>query len=337
MGLLIGVVGNGSMGRRRIRHALAAGAEVVGWDLRADRRGEVEAMFGIATAATEADFLTRPLDALFVSVPPSDHEHYIFAAIERGIPFMVEQPISHQLENLDAIRAAVVAKGLVSHVSCNHRYSARIRAFADILGDGRVGKPLTGFVEIGEYLPDWHPYEPYTDYYPSWQRMGGGLDAICDLDWLIFLFGEVREARSMCSRKSELNIDTHDVVQLLVDFKDGPQLVLHCDMLQRTYHQQTRFVCSKGIIVDDFPTEKLRVYYADQGVWEEVAYMSAPEGTPAHIPEKAWQAFVEGMYEADSADFLGRLERGDASTASLDSGLYNLRVVKPLIFPDFQG
>ena len=45
-------------------------------------------------------------------------------------------------------------------------------------------------------------------------------EAVCELDWLRFLFGEPVAIKSMCSRRSDLEIDTHDVTQFLIDF--GP-------------------------------------------------------------------------------------------------------------------
>ncbi|MCB2100421.1 MAG: Gfo/Idh/MocA family oxidoreductase [Rhodobacterales bacterium] len=336
--LRIAVVGCGSMGRRRIRHAIElGGADVMGWDIRADRRAEVEGLFPMATADSEAGMWGWGPDALFISVPPAEHEHYIFGAIERGIPFMVEQPITHRLDNLGAIRAGVAGAragaGLVCHVSSNQRFSPRVHALEKALTETDVGKPLTGLVEIGEWLPDWHPYEPYQDYYPSWKRMGGGLDAICDLDWLRHLFGEVGRAVSLTSRKSDLEIDTDDVVQLILDFVDGPQIMVHCDMLQRPFRRQSRIVCMNGTIVHEHPNQSLQVYVVDRDETVEIPFQVDLARYP-HMQGKPQHTFAEPMYEADSAVFLRRLVAGDTSLDSLDTGLANLRLVLPLIFGD---
>lgn len=327
----VGVVGCGSMGRRRIRHTSSRKeTSVTVWDIRADRRAAVEREFPVRAVATEEAFLAAGLDALCISVPPSEHEHYINRCIALGIPFMVEQPISHCTENLDTILEGVRAKRLVTHVSCNHRFSARVRTIESILERGGIGVPRTGLVEIGEWLPDWHPYEPYTDYYPSRRSTGGGLDAICDLDWMIMLFGRVARCTSLCARKSDLDIDTDDITQFIFDFENGPQLMLHTDMLQRTFHQQVRIVGSTGTLVHNHPNAHIDLYSADTGAWTQVPFDAAERATE-NIAEKSWQKFVEPMYEADTGDFLGRLDAGDTSTASLESGIYNLKLIKPLI------
>ena len=333
MSRLYGIIGCGSMGRRRIRHALElGGGDVIGWDIREDRRREVEQAFQIRTVKSEEEFFAQTPDAVFISVPPASHEHYIFEAIERHIPFMVEQPITHKLDNLDKIVAGVAAAKLICHVSSNQRFSPRVTALSKALESG-VGPVLTGFVELGEWLPNWHPYEPYQDYYPSWRRMGGGLDAICDLDWLRFLFGEVRDSRSMCSKKSDLEVDTHDVVQILLDFEKGPQLALHCDMLQQPFSRMSRFVCQNGVVLHTHPEQIIRVYLADRNEWKEFPFETdfarfpAMQGKPSH-------QFAEPMYYADAAVFFDRLEQKNSSLTSLNTGIENLKIIVPLIHQD---
>ena len=318
-----------------MRHACGwKESAVVAWDIRQDRRDAALEEFPIRIAVSEDDFMHGPLDAVFISVPPSEHEHYIERCIEENIPFMVEQPISHRTENLDTILERVRQKKLVTHVSRNHRFSARIRTIEAVLRRGEIGRPRTGLVEIGEWLPDWHPYEPYTDYYPSRRSTGGGIDAICDLDWMIMLFGRVVRSTSLCARKSDLDIDTDDVTQFILDFETGPQLMLHADMLQRSFHQQIRIVGSEGTLVHNHPNAHIDVFSAASGMWTKEAFSnagSADTEVSENIPGKSWQAYVEPMYQEDSFDFLTRLSEGDTSEESLESGIYNLRLIKSLI------
>lgn len=325
------VIGCGSMGRRRIRHlGEMTQGEVWGWDIRPDRRAEVERLFGISTFTRREDLDGQDFTAAFISVPPSVHEQYIDWAIARRLPFMVEQPVTDRLERVAAIREAVVANGQTVHVSNNHRHSARIKLIKALIDSGELGRPLTGIVEIGEWLPDWHSYEPYTDYYPSKRSMGGGLDAVCDLDWLRHLFGEVREAKAMGTIKSDLEIDTFDVAQFLMDFESGPQVVLHTDMLQRPYTAALKLVFAKGTIMHRMPEPTLKVFRWDEQKWSEIP-LEEDIGRFPSMQGKEGFNFVEPMYFHDTAYFLDRLAKGDASPASLDSGIENLKVIRPLV------
>ena len=327
------VAGCGSMARRRIRHVIElAQAEVHVFDIRADRMAEVKAMFPSVSCLTAPDEMkTLGADALFVCVPPSDHEYYINLALDNGIAFMCEQPISHRLENLNSIRTRVAARELTCHVSNNQRYSPRVVTLERILKTGALGRVLTGTIELGEWLPLWHPYEPYQDYYPSWRAMGGGLDSVCDLDWLRYLFGEPVRMEAMCSRKSDLEIDTFDVVQFLIDFGEGqPQIALHTDMLQQPIARQSRIVCEKGVVVHNHPNQFHQVYHADRAEWEEVPFNVDLSHFPT-MPGKN-QSFSEPMYLGDTAEFLRRMGAGDTSLDSLDNGIRNITLVRRHVF-----
>ncbi len=326
------VIGCGSMGRRRIRHAQKhRAATVYGFDIREDRVREVEEQLSVTPVESIDALDMSNFSGLFICVPPGSHEDYINIAISNGTPFMVEQPITHVLNNIKTLYSRVKDNGIICHVSCNQRFSPRVQAIKRVLNDGRIGKVLTGIVDLGEWLPDWHPYEPYTDYYPSKISMGGGLDSICDIDWLRYLFGDIQRAKHMSSKKSDLKIDTYDIVQQIFDFKDGPQIVLHTDMLQRPFMRRSLFSCSNGAIIHNHPEHKLKVYIASDDKWFEEPFQgnlsadSPMQGKPQH-------GFAEPMYEADSTAFFTRIDQVDKSLDSLENGLENLKICWPLVF-----
>ena len=72
----IGVVGLGSMGKRRVRDLLDLGADVVGFDVRDDRCTQGRDMFGIATRESFAGLLAERPRAIVISTPPDVHARY---------------------------------------------------------------------------------------------------------------------------------------------------------------------------------------------------------------------------------------------------------------------
>jgi len=321
------VVGCGSMGARRIRHVLDLKAgEVVGMDVRVDRRKEIERQFNIQTIGTVAELCRLSQDAIFICVPPAEHMSYLELAVEQGWHFMTEQPVSHSLEGLDELLAGVERKKLVTHVSCNKRFHEGVRQIRRWIKEQAIGPVLTGIVEIGEWLPDWHPYEPYTEYYPSRRSLGGGLDAVCDLEWLVYLFGPVSRLACFAGKNSSLAIDTHDVVQMLVEFDHGPMIVLHTDMIQRAYACKAKFIGEKGTIEWDWGQRVVRLYRADNRDWQVHEARVDTAQWPSMKMKPGWE-WVEPMYLDDTRAFLDRLKNGDASADSLREGIANARTV----------
>ena len=325
------IAGCGSMARRRIRHALAAGGTVAVWDVRPDRMSEIKTLHPEVTllpsAAAIADF--RP-DAMFICVPPAAHEFYLDWAISHDVSFMVEQPVSDSPARMDRLLAEVTRRRLVTHVSDNQRHFEPIQALKRIIESNDVGAVRAVIAERGEWLPDWHPYEPYQDYYPSNRALGGGMDAICDLEWVRYLFGDVVAAIALARRKSGLDIDTDDCVDMAIDTTSGAQVALHCDMLQRPYAFRVKLACAEGTVVYDAPDDFLKVYSVKTSAWEERPFAVEFDAHSA-MQGKPYFAWVEPMYLADSRSFLDRLEKGDCSTASLHDGIENLRIVHELI------
>lgn len=297
-----GVIGTGSMGRRRARHLVALGAgPVVGFDVREDRRAQVTRETGIPTVGSREDLVAWGPDAVFICTPPANHLDDMRLAVEQGWHFMVENPVAHRLDGLDVLMREVEERRIIANVSCNLRFHEPIRAIKDLAVKEAVGPILTGMVEIGEWLPDWHPWEPYTDYYPSRRARGGGLDAICDLDWLIDIFGPVSRAVAFGGKRSLLEIDTEDVVQMLLEFRGGLQVVLHSDMIQRPYTHRAKFVGEGGTILWESGQQRVEVYRAEVGWWEYTGEARVDPGTVANKPGFEW---VEAMYQEDTQHFL---------------------------------
>jgi len=301
----IGVVGNGSMGRRRIAHSQMYGyTDITGWDIRQDRRKEVEAKFGIKTAPSQESFEGLDFDAIFICVPPAEHYYYMKLSVDNGWNFMVENPVWHKTEGLATLGKDAEQKHLVVNVSCNVRFLKATQRIKRLVSENTIGPILSGVAEVGEYLPDWHPYEPYTDYYPSKREMGGGLDAICDLDWLVDIFGDIRNMNCVHGKKSSLNINTYDVIDFILEFKSGPQIVLHTDMLQTPYGRATKLISENGIIVWDYKAAVVKYYDRRTKKWTEFDESGKSDSSGA----KSW---AEQMYVDDSYHFF-RCLKGEA-------------------------
>ncbi|MCL2010610.1 MAG: hypothetical protein FWG71_08740, partial [Synergistaceae bacterium] len=84
------------MGKRRIRCLLALGASkenIIGFDLREDRRAESEERYGI-TAVDGIDKVNFPeIKAVIVSLPPKRHAIGVKIAIDNNKPVFIEASV----------------------------------------------------------------------------------------------------------------------------------------------------------------------------------------------------------------------------------------------------
>ncbi len=96
------------------------------------------------------------LDALYLCLPPFAHGEAEFAALERGIPFLVEKPVGLDLDLMREIANRVEEAGLLASAGYMTRYRYGVQKAREILSQdplivghgGWMGAPPTGAVPI---------------------------------------------------------------------------------------------------------------------------------------------------------------------------------------------
>ena len=257
------VVGCGSIGKRHIKNLRALGArEVFACDLRPDRRAEVEAAFGIETVESlDAAWAKKP-DAIVIASPTARHIPLALEAAERGAHLFVEKPLASVWDGVERLIELARQKELVALVACNMRFHPGLVTVKRLLVEKSVGRIIAARVEVGQYLPDWHPWEDYRQSYSARTDLGGGviLDAIHEIDYIRWLVGEVTGVFCLAGKLSDLEIDTEDSAALLLHFANGAIGEVHLDYVQRVYSRTCQIIGEEGTIHWDYMTGQVRWY-----------------------------------------------------------------------------
>ena len=96
------------------------------------------------------------------------------------------------------------------------------------------GKPVHYIYHIGQYLPDWHPWENYKNFFVGNARTGGVREIFgIDLPWLLDAFGDVEKMTVQTDSISDLGLPYPDCATLLLHHKSGAQGVLAADVVSR--------------------------------------------------------------------------------------------------------
>ncbi|MEM2618817.1 MAG: Gfo/Idh/MocA family oxidoreductase [Candidatus Hadarchaeales archaeon] len=125
-----------------------------------------------------------------------------------------------------------------------------------------VGKILSARAEVGQYLPDWRPWQDYRKSYTAQKRLGGGiiLDGSHELDYMRWLLGEVREVSCMAGKLSRLEVDTEDTAEVLLRFRSGAMAAVHLDFIRHDYTRNCELIGEKGTIIWNYPDRLVKVY-----------------------------------------------------------------------------
>ncbi|MFC1671525.1 Gfo/Idh/MocA family protein [Planctomycetota bacterium] len=272
------VVGLGSMGKRRIRCLKALNFDnVVGFDLRDDRRKEVEEKYGIKAFSDFEEALgeTKP-DALIISVPPQVHHEYMKDAVRNRISFFVEASVVDT--DMDLIKEELKKTTIVAAPSATLLFHPAVTKIGEILEAGTLGKISNLIHHSGQYLPDWHPYEGVSDYYVSNPATGGAREIVpFELTWLTGLFGFPKKVcgnvrKTVTIAGAEMIDDTYN---FLMDYEDF-LMSISVDVVSRYATRRLLINGDRRQLVWDWNTNNIRVFDPEKGNWDEFSYEMAP-------------------------------------------------------------
>ena len=95
------------------------------------------------------------------------------------------------------------------------------------------------------------------------------LDAIHEIDYARWLFGEVSEVCAQGGKLSSLEIDTEDTANILMKTVAGPSVFIHLDYLQRAYWRSCKVVGEEGTIIWDINQGQVQLYSARDDRWHQ--------------------------------------------------------------------
>jgi predicted dehydrogenase len=228
--LPIGVVGVGALGRHHARHlANIAEADLVGvYDIDPAVGNAVAEEVGTTAFASLEDLLGR-VRAVSVAVPTPEHRAVGMAALERGIPVLMEKPLAGSLREADDLVSAADAAGVQLQVGHIERFNRSLRAAEPYL-DG----PL--------YL-EGHRVAPFQ---PRGTDVAVVLDLmIHDLDLMLHLTGGAKAIDVRASGVAVLSKHL-DMANARVEFDNGAVALATASRLARDRVRRLRLVQPSG-------------------------------------------------------------------------------------------
>lgn len=196
--LSIAVAGAGLIGRAHI--ALIRKSESCTLAAIADPTPQARAFAKEIGVPHYAD-IERMLDAVkpqgvIVATPNAAHAANGLACVERGIPVLVEKPITETVESAKKLVAAATQADVPLLVGHHRRHSAIIAQARDVIRSGKLGR-ITSVTAFTTFLkPD-----PYFNM--AWRREPGGgpvlINLIHDIDDLRFLIGDIARVQAITS------------------------------------------------------------------------------------------------------------------------------------------
>lgn len=212
-------------------------------------------------------FAWKP-DFMIVSNPTSLHLEFLLKAIDHNIDALIEKPVAGSYKQIRKVEDKILRRKNMVCAGFNLRFHPIIRQVKQILSDGRYGKPLKADLFVGDYLPNWHPYEDYRQSYASRKEMGGGaLRTLChEIDLGQYWLGDYDELFSRVSKISDLDIDVDDNADINAVMRNGTLVNITMDYLNPVLERRGKILFEKGSL--EYSFSKMNVTFTDYATRE---------------------------------------------------------------------
>ncbi len=224
------LIGFGSMGKRRARllAQIDGNINITVVDSNEDRRKQaVEQGFDICDNLDKA-IDKGGFDAALICAAPLSHPVITEKLLLGGISVFSE--LNLNAEGYPNLQNIANEKGLVWFNSNTMLYRREIKKIAACRK--AFGGKVSYSYHIGQYLPDWHPWESYKNFFVGDKRTSGIREIFAiEFAWITDVFGDVEDFVTNKRSMSTLDIAYDDTVFTTLTHKDGTIGVLIVDVV----------------------------------------------------------------------------------------------------------
>lgn len=294
------VVGLGSMGKRRIRllQRFNKVSSVIGVDGREDRRKEVNEQFGIDVFIDIEDALTahQCVNIAFVCTSPLSHNLIISKLLDYGLHIFSEINLVNDGYKSNIKKAK--EKNLTLFLSSTFLYREEIQYIRNHI-KGR--KNLNYVYHVGQYLPDWHPWESYNDFFISDKRTNGCREIMAiELPWITTTFGDVRSINVLSDKMTGLDINYKDNYLIQLEHENGNKGIFVVDVVSPKAVRNLEVYGENLYYSWNGSPDSIEEYNTNSKIVEKVKLGNESEhiaGYSSFIIENAYQNEIKNFFE----------------------------------------
>ena len=225
------VIGLGSMGRRRIRllKRLVPASHITGVDSNKKRVNDVVEEYGISCYHSLEEVTYRP-DCAFICTSPLSHGAIINECLQRECHIFSEINLVDNMYK-ENIRLAK-EKGKVLFLSSTPLYKGEMQFIDKRIKEN--GKPCIYQYHVGQYLPDWHPWDNLKEFFVSNKLTNGCREFLAiELPWIQQVFGKIENVKVIKRNLTDLGFEFPDTYLIQMEHENQNAGNLLIDVVSR--------------------------------------------------------------------------------------------------------
>ncbi len=309
----IGIVGLGSMGKRRIRllQKIDRDLHLIGIDAREDRREETQKEYGIEVTDSLEDAIDSfGAEAIVVSTSPLSHSGIIRTALSKGCHVFTELNLVNDLyqENM----AIAKENGLVLFLSSTMLFREETGYISDRVGESSL--PVNYIYHVGQYLPTWHTWESYKDFFVADRRTNGCREVFAiELPWLLHAFGEIEDMHVIKGRMTDLDIDYPDHYEVILKHSGGNVGTLNVNVASQHAVRNLEVYGQECYLRWEGTPDSLSQWDQESGQMRPISLYGETEQI-----NEVNRSIIEDAYEKELTEFIGSIRGTDRPRYSFE-------------------
>ena len=320
------IIGSGSIGQRHIKNLRKIGIDNI-VALRS-KKGHFkklpEALKVVEVDNWEEAIASNP-DVAIISNPSSLHIETARKIVDHVKGVFIEKPLSDSTNECQQLIDILNEKKVVSFIGHNMMFHPIVENIIKFYNENDIGEVVNIQCQVGQWLPDWHPYENYKNAYYARKDLGGGvaLTLIHEIHLALELAGLPVSVVGEVSKYNKLDLEVDVCSDLMIKHKTGAVSQIHLDYIQQPSHRSGLITFEMGWLSYDFTRIEL---------------IGQKKGDDAHVvwSDKNYdynKAYIDQMIEFVRFVEEGRLKHKYDAESSVES----LKVVESLLESNNSG
>jgi len=249
------IIGSGSIGQRHIKNLRKIGIDNI-VALRS-KKGHFkklpEALKVVEVDNWEEAIASNP-DVAIISNPSSLHIETARKIVDHVKGVFIEKPLSDSTNECQQLIDILNEKKVVSFIGHNMMFHPIVENIIKFYNENDIGEVVNIQCQVGQWLPDWHPYENYKNAYYARKDLGGGvaLTLIHEIHLALELAGLPVSVVGEVSKYNKLDLEVDVCSDLMIKHKTGAVSQIHLDYIQQPSHRSGLITFEMGWLSYDF-------------------------------------------------------------------------------------
>lgn len=310
--LSVAVVGYGSIGKKHVEIISKIRPNCRIFVVRRNIKNSEAFHSNFLAVGSIEECLNNDIHAAIVCSPASLHIEQSIDFVQRGIPVFIEKPLSTSAAGLDRLLRVASKNNVLVYVGYVLRFLDSLRTFKNLIQDGHYGDLVEVRVNCQSYLPDWRPNTDYRESVSARKDLGGGalLELSHDVDYSNWIFGQMRPVSASMCKRSSLEVDVEDTVDIDVTLEASVPLSMHLDFCSPRTDRSVKVKTVRGTLELNIIANTIQ-YTSNQGAVDTIKFNQS----------------LQEAYEKQMCYFLSCVESGSKDISSLISGIEIMKLI----------